>query len=183
MKASSCSCAAAFLLLSCAAIADDGVAPRREPLELVSPVQDKNFYLLSLVERTAEVKAILVSDAALAALARNKSAALHDAANACTQDLVCLTAPFRLSEAESSAAAEALRRLYRDHDSVREMVNQLLRRSGTYVRYHSQSGEQLLIAAWKDAVRGLNRIIDVYGEGKAPHYAAIDSAAFDVKTA
>lgn len=34
----------------------NGASPLREPLPLWHPVQDKNFYLLSLIERMPQVK-------------------------------------------------------------------------------------------------------------------------------
>jgi hypothetical protein len=58
-----------------------------------------------------------------------------------------------------------------------------LRRSGTMQLHGSQSGEDLLAAAWQESVRGMNRIIDVYSEGVAPRYPAIDAPMFDVKSA
>ena len=51
-----------------------------------------------------------------------------------------------------------------------------------YVRYQSLGGDQLLDHAWADCIHGINRMIDVYGLGKAPRYPAIDSITYDVKT-
>lgn len=155
--------------------------PARAPLSLTSPVQDKNFFLLSLFETSRSAAAIVGSDSELKELLRVKREALHDAATHCDADVQCFTAGLRFSDGEVSAVSGALLRLYRAHPPVRAMVDDDLRRSGAYVRYQTNSGGTLLVAAWEDAAHGINRIIDVYGNGTAPQYAEIDSPAFDVK--
>jgi hypothetical protein len=62
------------------------------------------------------------------------------------------------------------------------MTDGPLRASGMYVRYDSLAGDEMLQRAWSDCVRGMNRIVDVYGLGKAPRYPAIDSVTYDPKT-
>ena len=51
-----------------------------------------------------------------------------------------------------------------------------------YVRYNKLSGDELLIRAWAECIRGVDRMIDVYGLGKAPRYPAIDSTTYDAKS-
>jgi hypothetical protein len=145
--------------------------PARAPLPLSAPVQDKNFFVLSLLERAHP------SDAELNDLLRAKQDVLRTCA-----DVACFTSKMRFSDDEISRAATALNRLYRSDAALREMTNGDLRRSGTYVRYQAKDGEALLDAAWRDAALGINKVIDVYGSGNAPRYAEIDSAAFDVKS-
>jgi len=62
------------------------------------------------------------------------------------------------------------------------MIDGPLRESGMYVRYHGNTGENLLAIAWLDAAQGINNIIDVYAAGKTPRYPQIDSPAFDITT-
>jgi len=145
--------------------------PARAPLPLSAPVQDKNFFVLSLLERAHP------SDAELNDLLRAKQDVLRTCA-----DVACFTSKMRFSDDEISRAATALNRLYRSDAALREITNDDLRRSGTYVRYQAKEGEALLDAAWRDAALGINKVIDVYGSGNAPRYAEIDSAAFDVKS-
>jgi hypothetical protein len=40
----------------------------------------------------------------------------------------------------------------------------------------------MLVAAWKDAANGMNRILSVYGLGKDPRYKDIDRVSYDVAT-
>src|SRR5439155_485862 len=57
-----------------------------------------------------------------------------------------------------------------------------LRRSGVFIRYENQSDAQMLVAAWKDAANGMNRILSVYGLGADPRYKDIDRVSYDVST-
>lgn len=165
--------AAAAAATCAAALAQSGpaTAPAHTPLHLEVPVQDKNFYLLSAIGRIAEVARAVRADSDLAALAAAKRGALGKAALA-----------MEFSEAETEAAADALKRLYRDRPEVRRLVDGPLRASGLFVRYQSMAGEQLLVRAWSDAAQGIDGIIEVYGLGHAPRYAAVDAASFDVKS-
>jgi len=140
--------------------------PKRAPLPLRAPIQDKNFYLLSLIERTPAIARALNDDAQLTELHRAKADALRT-------DWEKL----RFSDAEISAAGAALRHLYETNDTVREWTDGELRRSGAYVR-----DADLPAAAWVAAARAINNIIDVYGSGKAPRSPAIDAVSYDVKS-
>src|SRR5437764_3638779 len=136
----------------------------RAPLHLNRPVQDKNFYALSLLERSSAVMA----DAELNGILRAKRDALHKATTTCALDCNCFAAAMKFSDAEIAQIAAALRRLRLDDAA--------LRASGTEILHPT------IAAAWTDAANGINNIIDVYGTGKAPRYPQIDSASFDVKS-
>ena len=136
----------------------------RAPLHLTKPVQDKNFYALSLLERSSAVAA----DAELNAILRAKRDALHKATTTCALDSNCFAAAMKFSDAEIAQIAAALRRLRLDDAA--------LRASGTEILHPT------IAAAWTDAANGINNIIDVYGTGKAPRYPQIDSVSFDVKS-
>src|SRR3954451_18097248 len=127
---------------------------------LGNPVEDKNFLLLSLIERTPAVARVLAADPDLAKLHQKR----------------------QWSDAEIAAAADALKRLYDNNDAVRELTDGALRHSRAYIRYDAKSGRELLAAAWIDAARGIDNIIDVYENGKPPRSPLIDSPSFDVKS-
>ena len=146
------------------------------PLPLKSGVQDKNFYLLSLIERTADVK-----KAVQAGVAGDKREKLVKAAETCALDLDCYAAAMKWTDTEIGAAEKSLRGLYRQNGAVKQMVDGPLRRSGVLVRFKSKSWEDLLAEGWAEAANGINRAIDVYGTGAPPRYPEIDSISFDVK--
>lgn len=156
--------------------------PLRAPVRLEAPVQDKNFYLLSMLERTPDVRAAIRAEPVLARIAAERLAELDKAAKTCNRDLDCYAAAFQWSDAQSKDAGHALAGLYRTAPGVRRLTDGPLRESGMYVRYQSLAGDQLLDHAWADCIHGINRMIDVYGLGKAPRYPAIDSITYDVKS-
>ncbi len=151
----------AFFLASLAA-----AEPAKAPLPLRAPVQDKNFYLLSLLERTP------VHDPDLDAIRDQKIAALWTAIGTCKLDVNCFADAMRFSDDEIAKAAAALRRSGRTGK-----LRAALDRSGTAILDHAD-----LAAAWTQAANGINNIIDVYGTGKAPKYPQIDAVSFDVKS-
>jgi hypothetical protein len=142
---------ALLLLLSAAAPA---------PVALQNSVQDKNFYLLSLIESTPSVKKAVAEDPVLSHLRPG----------------------YQITSAESAEAARALSALYQKSPAVRAMADGPLRTSGMYIRYDNLPGGELLERALSECIRGINRIVDVYALGKPPRYPAIDSVTYDPKT-
>src|SRR5678815_4225700 len=71
--------------------------PLHAPVRMEAPVQDKNFYLLSMLERTPEVRDAVRAEPALARIAAERMAALDQAAKTCNLDLDCYAAAFQLS--------------------------------------------------------------------------------------
>jgi hypothetical protein len=144
---------------------------------LPGSLQDKNFPLLSFLERDPAVTAALAADPALREIFTAKRNAVHVAAETCEMKVPCLIAPARLSDAEIETAAQVLRRLYREDAGVRKVVDDAVRSSDVYVRFEN---EDLLARAWRDVARGVNNIVEVYGSGKPPRSANIDAVSFDV---
>src|SRR6516225_5036735 len=55
--------------LAALSAAQEAKAPERAPVPLLKPVQDKNFYLLSMIEKTAAVKQAVENEPALSRIA------------------------------------------------------------------------------------------------------------------
>jgi hypothetical protein len=138
--------------------------PLHAPLPLTRPVQDKNFYALSLLERNPAA----LRQKTLDALRDAKLLALQRAVSTCALDVGCFAQAMRFSDDEIRTARQALRTLHVDDHA--------LQTSGTEILHPAVE------AAWLDAADGINNIIDVYGAGKAPRYPQIDSVSFDVKS-
>jgi hypothetical protein len=151
-------------------------------VKLLSPVQDKNFYLLSMLDRTPQVRDAIKADPVLARLTAQRREALDHAVKSCNLDLDCYAAAFEFNDAQSAEAGHALAGLFRTAAAVRGFTEGPLRASGMYIRYHNLAGDQLLEHAWSDCSHGLNHMIEVYGLGKEPRYPAIDSMTYDPKT-
>jgi DUF218 domain len=154
-----------------------------EPLPLHAAVQDKDFYLLSLLQADPAVRRVLTDDQSLAPISAEQQRFLAQAPQLCHQNAACTLRFLLWTEGEIRAVSLALPALYRDDPSVRMLVEHQLRPSGAYVLYQKQSGESLLVNAWEVCARGLNDILSVYGQGLPPRYPEIDSVSVDVKSA
>ncbi len=171
--------ALAALLIVCGAV-NGQVLP--VPVKLTAPVQDKNFWLLSMLERNPAVRDAVKKDPALSRIAEKRLTALDKAARTCALDLECYAVALEWSEPQASEAGHALGVLYKSSQAVQTLADGELRSGGMYVRYAALPGDALLEKAWSDSVHGINRMIDVYELGKAPRYPAIDSMTYDVKS-
>jgi hypothetical protein len=152
---------------------------RHYQLSLPRPVQDKNFYLLSLFQRTPQVRRLLSQNRVLKQLAADKRLALQKAASC--NDVACIDELIRLSAPTIDAVAAELATLA-NRSEFKVLAKNHLRPSGVFVKYADQSNGQMLTAAWKDAANGINRILSVYCLGKDPRYKDIDKISFDVTT-
>jgi hypothetical protein len=153
--------------------------PVAAPIEYKSPVQDKNFYLLSLMERTPGVREAILGDATLKGIGTARVQALGEAVKNCKTQIECYGTALKWSEADAEQVRAAIVRLYESAKALHGLMDQI-RRSGMYIRYSDVPDAAMLGRVWMDTVHGMNRAIDVYGLGGAPRYPAIDSAT-DVK--
>jgi DUF218 domain len=150
------------------------------PLPLHAALQDKDFYLLSLLQADPRVRTTLMADQSLSLISAERQRFLAWSLKTCKGDAVCTLKSLLWTEEEIRMVSFALEQLYQEDSSLRELVDKSLRPSGTYVLYQKQSGDRLLVNAWEVCARGLNDIIEVYGQGGAPRYPKIDSISFDV---
>jgi DUF218 domain len=155
--------------------------PTPKPLALRSAVQDKDFYLLSLLQTDPEVRKLLSQDQALDQVSAERQWFLSQALQTC-KDNACRVHAFLWTDEEIRSVSFALARIYKKSPPVRKLVEKELRPSGTYVLYEKQDGAILLVNAWQICARGLNDILSVYGEGLAPRYPKIDSVSCNVSS-
>jgi DUF218 domain len=153
-----------------------------KPLSLHAPVQDKNFYLLSLLQSDSAMRNVLAADKLLGQISAERRQFLALESQTCKGNPSCTLKALAWTDEEIHAVSFALARVYRDDASLRKLVDTDLRPSGAYVLYQKQSGEDLLVNAWEICARGLNNIISVYGQGAPPRYPQIDSISIDVNS-
>ena len=171
------------LLTSTSFVQDAGLNPSgfdsTYKLTLRKPVQDKNFYLLSLFQQNPEIGKLLRRNTALKKLANHEAQALRMAANC--SDVGCFDRLFRFSGPTIETVAAELKALSK-HPEFKKLVMRELRPSGAFIKYSRQSDSEMLVAAWKDAANGMNRLLSVYCLGKNPFYKDIDRVSFDVSS-
>lgn len=108
------------LLIALASMAQAQVEAARTPITWVKPVQDKNFYLLSLIERNEAVKTAFLANPALKALGDSKRAALANAVDSCEAKAACYTAALRFTDAEIAEAGRAIGALFKSNADLRQ---------------------------------------------------------------
>lgn len=167
-----------FLFFLQLATARAGIAP----LPLQHPVQDKNFYLLSLIENDAGARNAIAADPAIAAIVAERESAATYAQSACKGEAPCLLKSFLWTDEEIRAVSVALEHLATANPRVRTMVQSELRPSHAYILFEGQSSGDLLAYAWQVCAGGLNEVISVYGLGAAPRYPLIDSMTADARS-
>jgi hypothetical protein len=148
-------------------------------LTLRKPVQDKNFYLLSLFQQNREVRKLLSGNKVLKRLANKRLQALRMAANC--NDVACFDRLLRFSGPTIEMVATELNALGH-RPEFEQLANSDLRPSGAFIKYSRQTDSEMLIAAWIDAANGVNRLLRIYCLGKDPFYKDIDKVSFDVSS-
>ena len=147
-------------------------------LKLRNAVSDKNFYLLSLFQQNPEVRRLLSENKILKQLSNDKLQALRMAANC--NEVGCFDQLLRFTGPTIEAVATGLEGLAKHHELKMLVID--MRRSGAFIKYSRQSDTEMLIAAWKDAANGMNRLLSVYCLGHDPLYKEIDKVSFDVSS-
>ena len=148
-------------------------------LTLRNAVQDKNFYLLSLFQQNPEIRKLLRENKALKKLSNDRLQALRLAANC--NDVGCFDRLLRFSAPTIEMVATELKSLGK-HPKFKKLVMKDMRPSGAFIKYSDQSDSEMLLAAWKDAANGMNRLLRIYCLGKDPFYKDIDKVSFDVSS-
>src|ERR1700712_2065302 len=85
--------------------------PATSPLPLRHPVQDKTFYILSVIQQTPAANRAVKADPTLSMLADSKRAALADAVKTCAADLGCYAKAMKWTSEEIDQAKHALSEL------------------------------------------------------------------------
>jgi hypothetical protein len=145
-------------------------------LILRNPIQDKNFYLLSLFQRDREVRKLLSESRALKKLSRDKLRSLSMSAGC--NDVGCFDRLLRFNGPTIRMVATQLKALAKRPEF--KTLARDMRRSGAFIKYSRQSDPEMLSAAWTDAAKGMNRLLSIYCLGNNPLYKDIDRVSFDV---
>ena len=144
-------------------------------IDLSDPLKAKNFYLLHLLQKNSGLIEGIQNSSEFKGLNYKYKTAFLAAQSTCNGDPFCINQLLKISEEDIKAVSESLRNL----SGSSELVRNDLRPSGMYARVDSLSEVEILIHAWEEAANGINRTLEVYGEGVSPHYAKIDKLAYD----
>ncbi len=142
-----------------------------------SGLQDRIFYLFTLMEQVPGLSRLLGNDSALSALGNEyQQRVAHPVSSG------DLTASLQFSARSSAEVNAALLDLLQRHPKeVGRLLNEM-RSSGMFQLYADKTDATLLSLAWKDAADGVNYILNAYTNGKGLRYPVIDSASYYVWT-
>lgn len=141
-------------------------------------VQDKNFYLLTLLQ-SHPARAAVAADPELIAIGRRSAGALEKAYSGCDGTNRCVIDSLLMSESDMADAAERLAILAARDGPLNEMVREQMRPSGRFAKYAALDDSAMMKMAWLETAAGVNRLYRVYGLGEAPRYPLIDSASYE----
>lgn len=135
-------------------------------------VQDKDWYLLTVLQQVPEAKAALMADPTLLAIAQTREAKLRNAAGKCDADPGCLAAQVAWTPDEITATAAQVGKVL----AKTSVAQKHLRPSGRYALYVTKTDEALLTAATTDALHTLQAVFNGYEAGRLD----INSSLFNV---
>lgn len=169
-----------LVLVAFAPPAYSAAPPLKKPLPIHSAIQDKNFFLLSVLQNDPEAHDSLTGDKALIQIKAMREQRLRMALRTCKENPTCTINALIWTDEDIRNVSLTLARIYQNNPLFKKSVDDKLQTSGAYVLYKRQSGQDLLVSAWMLCAHGLNEVLSVYGEGAHPRYPKIDSISFDV---
>jgi DUF218 domain len=151
-------------------------------LHMTQPIVDKDFYLLSALDRSAGAQQALATDPEIARIVSARRELIDNAERRCKQDVVCQLAAIKWTDEDILDVSLALQQIGDNEPAVKSVVDNDVRPAMVYPLLSKLSSGQLLARAWEICARGLNNILAVYGNGAAPRYPLIDTISFDMKS-
>ncbi|MFB6457016.1 YdcF family protein [Chitinophaga sp. Hz27] len=145
-------------------------------------VQDRNFYLFTLMEKMPAVRKLVAQDTQLQKITKEYNSRLAGPVPAGKNDADDLVAPFYFSNDAVAGISYRLNHLLITNQAAMAPLIFAMRNSGLFQLYSRESDTTLLTMAWQDAARGINYILRAYTENKGFRYPNIDSAAYYVKS-
>ena len=130
-----------------------------------SGIQDKAFYLLTLLEADPALLATIAADATLSAAGAARDAALRSAATSCGADAACLADAVALSDADAKTLGDALVAALAGAGQLAPLATDHLRAAGNFHLHADLADDALLAAAWTDTAKALASALDGYVRG------------------
>jgi hypothetical protein len=124
-------------------------------------LEQRAFYVLTILRADASVRAALDADAALTTIASDRESALRDAASTCGPDAACLRAGVAISASDSDAAITATLAAL-DGAALTASVAATLRGSHFVERFAAEDDATLIRTALEEAVVALHAALDAY---------------------
>jgi hypothetical protein len=163
------------VLASPAALAQ---SPKYALVQSGDAIQDKTFYLLTLLAKDPTAHAALARDPTLRSITERSKAALNSALETCKQSTKCIVDAMALSDADRDRVADVLSGMAAPGATLNALVRSHMRPSGLFQRHAALDDAAFMRAAWVETASGLNRLYKIYALGEAPRYPAIDAISY-----
>lgn len=141
---------------------------------------DKNFYLLTVIDKSSEVKSILSENLFFKGFLEAKLKILRThVTDTCSLPASLLT-DFIWKDDTAAISRELAQAYTLKKNAFDKMINEHLRPSGYYQRFAAMTNAQFLTKAWSQCFYGMDYIINQFGFGKKMRYPHIDSVSYVV---
>ncbi|HTF17815.1 MAG TPA: YdcF family protein [Chryseolinea sp.] len=141
---------------------------------------DKNFYLLTVIDKAPDVKSILSGNATLKTFLQKKTGILKAHVTDTCSYPVNLVNDFIWKDDTTALAKELFLVYNANKKAFDKMIDGHLRPSGYYQRFAGMTNSALLAKAWNQCFYGMDYIINQFGLGKRMRYPHIDSVSYVV---
>jgi len=144
-------------------------------------IQDKNFYLLTLLQKLSYLKATVINDANGESLQQTKLTELKGSVrqNKSSEDLI---ATIKFSDSDKRLAENSLANLVNNNHHFKQTLLNEMKASGYFILYENQADSTFVKKSLGDALEGINGILNTYGLGIKGRFTAIDAPTIDVST-
>jgi len=146
-----------------------------------NPVQDKNFYFLTLLENSPKVKKLIEDNPRLQQIANAKFEAAKVASLLAVDSKENPLSAVLLSNEEIKTIEDVLVELSNKNIEFKVLLEDSFIKSRVFYRYEKESNDEKVRHAWHDCATGINTILQIYGLGQKARYPLIDSPFYDVR--
>lgn len=131
-------------------------------------IQDKNYYLLTVFHKDANVKKYIKNDDALENLCIEREGLFRSAAQNCAGDSNCCASALLFSEDQTSQISDDLCRVFARPLPSYTLIKKHMRPSGLFQLHAANADDQFLKDSWLDTIQGLQIAFDSYARTLAP---------------
>lgn len=163
-------------------IAQNGFDPTYKLLHTHSYIQDKNFYLFTLLETVPAAKTVIEKDETLQTILKAQKTRIQESLTKCDTAITCWLNAYAFTADEQQKVGNRLAELCKKDKNIQNLVQNHLRPSGMFMKYATKSDTEMLQSAWTEACGGFQYIIDSYAFGKRGRYPNIDSVSYDANS-
>ncbi len=148
-----------------------------QPLIIHNPVQDKNFYFLSILQQNQNLLVELKKDTELKNIHTNLIQRLNKVTADPASNVSEMVGAAHFTVEEQQDIIAAFDRLVGSNLLSATLIQEL-KASGCYLRFEDFNDAVFIRSVWKNVSTGLEHILSVYGEGASPRDPDSDSVSY-----